>query len=97
MPWEAKKTLLDEIQELEPDYQDRVVQVIQSSSTVVREGHRDTGAQGRGTARWHRVGLARRGCSRVCAKVPSFAWRVARLLPRGRAKSSRRVLLRTVC
>ena len=53
MPWEAKKTLLDEIQELEPDYQDRVVQVIQSSSTVVREGHRGTGA-GHGTLapRW---------------------------------------------
>ena len=33
--WEAKKALLDEIQNLVPDFQDVVVQKIQDSSPVV--------------------------------------------------------------
>ena len=37
MAWEEKEALLGQIQELDPDKQDKVVQVIQASSEVVRQ------------------------------------------------------------
>ena len=37
MAYEEKEALLGQIQELDPDKQDKVVQVIQASSEVVRQ------------------------------------------------------------